>query len=453
MKTQLQYCQQQLENNLPVLQLPTDYPRPAIQTYSGKSQQLKLSNDLSEKLKLLSQQQEVTLFVTLLAAFKTLLYRYTKQEDIIVGAPITNSSPVTEELIGNFDNILVMRTDMSGNPSFLELLSRIADVKSQADNYQDYPFQKLLEELKLQDTTVNELFQVLFVLQERPTPTLELPTLTVTVDTYSKLVLVDLFISIQDTDQGLVCTWEYNTNLFEATTIARILNHFQNLLTSIVAQKEGRIGELPLLTPVERHQMLVWNNTTTEYTQACVHKLFETQVEQTPEAVAVVWEHQQLTYRELNCRANQLANYLQKLGVKPEGLIGICIERSPELMVAILGVLKAGGAYVPLDRSYPQERLIYMLSDANVQVLLTTETLLNTASQIAEIAKNQEIVCLDRDWKKICLESDANPSSLVSIHNLAYVIYTSGSTGKPKGVMMEHLALTNLINWHLSTLR
>lgn len=453
LETQLSYWKQQLGNNLPVLQLPTDRPRPVVRTFAGASQELKLSQNLSEKLKFLSQQQGVTLFALLLTAFKTLLYRYTRLEDIVVGSPASGRNlPDTQELIGYFGNLLVLRTNMSGNPTFLQLLSRVAVVISQADKHQDYPFQKLVEELKLErDLAVTPLFQVLFVMRDDLMATLELPCFTLTpIYLESKIVPLDLCISIKNTDSGLVWTWEYNTDLFEDSTITNILKHLQNLLESIVANPEEPIGSLPLLTQGERHQLLwEWNNTKTEYAQTCIHKLVETQVEKNPSAVAVVWENQQLTYRELNDRANQLAHYLQKLGVKPEGLVGICIERSPQMMVAVLGVLKAGGACVPLDPAYPKERLAYMLSDVNLQVLLTTETLLLASSPIAEIAKNQEIVCLDSDWETISQESNENPVSSVKPNNLAYIIYTSGSTGKPKGVMMEHLALANLIDWHL----
>jgi malonyl CoA-acyl carrier protein transacylase len=453
LEAQLAYWKQQLGDNLPILQLPTDRPRPPIQTYPGACQKLKLSKNLTSQLKLLKEQQGVTLFALLLAAFKTLLYRYTRQEDIIVGSPVSGRHlSKTEELIGYFGNPLVLRTDVSGNPTFLQLLSRVAFVVTQAKNHQDYPFQKLVEELKPErDMSIPPLFQVLFILRDDLMPTLELPSFTLTtLDVEGTSVPYDLCISIKNTDSGLVWTWEYNTDLFESATITRILKHFRNLLESIVENPEGRIGELSILTEAERHQLLVkWNNTKTEYPQVCIHKLVEAQIEKTPDAVAVVWENQQLTYGELNCRANQLAHYLQKLGVKPEGLVGICTERSPQMMIAILAVLKAGGAYVPLDPAYPKERLEYMLSDANVQVLLTTETLLLASSQIAEIAKNQEVVYLDSEWEIISTESKSNPVSEVQPHNLAYIIYTSGSTGKPKGVMMEHLALSNLIDWHL----
>ena len=446
-EAQLAYWKQQLGDNLPILQLPTDRPRPVIQTYPGACQKLKLSKHLTSELKLLKEQQGVTLFALLLAAFKTLLYRYTRLEDIIVGSPVSTRNLLdTEGLIGYFENPLVLRTEMSGNPTFLELLSRVAQVISQAEKHQNYPFQKLVEQLKPERyMSISPLFQVLFILRDDLMPTLELPSFTLTtLDVESTFVPYDLCISIKDTDSGLIWTWEYNTDLFEKTIINRLLKHLQHLLESIVASPEKRIGSLPMLTEEEHHQLLVeWNNTKTQYAKTCIHKLVENQVEQTPDSVAVVWEYQQLTYGELNRRANKIAHYLQKLGVKPEGLVGICLERSLLLMIAILGVLKAGGAYVPLDPAYPKERLAYMKADANIQVLLTTETLLDASSEIAQI------VCLDRDWGIISQESDSNPVSQVEPHHLAYIIYTSGSTGLPKGVMMEHLALSNLIGWYL----
>lgn len=454
LETQLSYWKHQLGNNLPVLQLPTDRPRPPIQTYAAASCSLKLPQNLSEQLKLLSQQQGVTLFTLLLAAFKTLLYRYTKQEDIVVGTPVAGRNFTgSAEMIGYFGNPVVLRTSMAGNPTFLQLLSRVGEVVGDAHKHQDYPFQKLVEELKPdRDIALSPLFQVLFILRDEVIPTLEFPSLTLTpVDIESKSVPYDWFISVKDTNEGLVWTWEYNTNLFASATINRILTHFRNLLANIAANPQGRIGELTLLTELERNQLLVdYNNTKTEYTRVCIHHLFELQVQQTPEAVAVVYKNQQLTYRELNQRANQLAHYLQKLGIEPESLVAICIERSLLMVIAILAVLKSGAAYVPLDPGYPKDRLEYVMSDANVQLLLTTETLLSASSHIAEIATNHQLVCLDRDWQIIEQENQQeNVDSPTQQHNLAYVIYTSGSTGKPKGVMMEHKALVNMISWHL----
>ncbi|WP_254173683.1 non-ribosomal peptide synthetase/type I polyketide synthase [Planktothrix pseudagardhii] len=453
LETQLSYWKQQLGNNLPVLQLPIDHSRSSIQTYAAACCELKLNIQLSQQLKLLSQQQDVTLFTLLLSVFKILLYRYTNQEDIVVGSPVTGRNLTdTSSIMGYLGNPVVLRTDMAGNPTFGQLLSRVAGVVSDAHKHQDYPFQKLVEELKPErDLSFSPLFQVLFSLRDDLMPTLEFPSLTLTpVDVESTTVPYDWFVSVKDTDQGLVWRWEYNSDLFESATINRIIKHFHNLLENIVVNPQQPIGELSVLTEVERNQLLVdYNNTKIEYPQVCLHHLVELQVQKTPESVAVVYENQQLTYQELNQRANQLAHYLQKLGVQTESLVGICIERSLLMVIAILAVLKSGGAYVPLDPAYPKERLEYMASDANVQLLLTSETLLSASSPIAELATNHHLVCLDQDWQIISHQPQENLDSSVSPHHLAYVIYTSGSTGKAKGVMMEHKALVNMISWHL----
>jgi amino acid adenylation domain-containing protein len=448
LETQLTYWKQQLGDNLPLLQLPTDRPRLPIQTYPGAYQQLNLSGELTEQLKLLSQQAGVTLFVTLLAAFQTLLYRYTSQEDIIVGSPVSGPGrnlPETEGLIGYFGNPLVLRTDVSGNPTFLELLSRVALVVAQAENHQDYPFQKLVEQLKPdRDRSIPPLFQVLFFLRDDLMPTLELPSLTLTtLDVEGTFVPYDLCISIKNTDSELAWIWEYNTDLFESDTITRILKHFRNLLESIVENPEGRIGELSILTEAERHQLLVeWNNTKIKYPQVCIHKLVEEVVELSPDALAVVFEQSSLTYRQLNSRANSLAHYLQALGVGKEVLVGICMERSLDMVVGLLGILKAGGAYVPLDPAYPTERLAFMLEDTQISVLLTQSRLVESLPP-----HSTRVVCLDTQWQEIEEHSEENPISAVTPDNLAYVIYTSGSTGRPKGVAMCHRPLSNLIIW------
>jgi malonyl CoA-acyl carrier protein transacylase len=453
LENQLSYWKQQLGKQLSVLQLPTDYPRPAIQTYAGAYCQLNLPHNLSEQLKILSQSQGLTLFTVLLAAFKTLLYRYNRQEDITIGSPVAGRNiPGTEGMIGYFGNPVVLRTDMAGNPTFLQLLSRVAKVVEDAQKHQDYPFQKLVEELKPErDMSFSPLFQVLFILRDDLMPNLEFSTLSLTPsDVESKSVPYDWFISVKDTEQGLVWTWEYNTDLFESATINRIMNHFENLLKNIIANPQKHIGEIVFLTEVERNELLVgYNNTKIEYPSGCIHQLFELQVQQTPEAIAVVYENQQLTYRELNQRANRLAHYLQTQGVEAESLVGICIERSLEMVIAILAVLKSGGAYVPLDSGYPKDRLEYIASDANIQLLLSTELLLRTSSPILDITATHQIICLDRDWQIIADQDAENLDSAVNSHNLAYVIYTSGSTGQPKGVMMEHKALMNMISWHL----
>jgi aspartate racemase len=321
-----------------------------------------LPKNLTEAVKALSRQEGTTLFVTLLAAFQTLLYRYTGQDDIIVGSPIANRNrSEIEGLIGFFVNTLVLHTDLSGNPSFRELLGRVREVALGAYAHQDLPFEKLVEELQPErDLSHSPLFQVMFVLQNAPAQALELPDLKLNpMEVHNGTAKCDLTLSMVERAEGLQGTWGYNTDLFDFTTIQRVLGHFQTLLEGIVANPGQRIGTLPLLTEAERHQLLIeWNDTQADYPKdSCIHQLFEAQVERTPDAVAVVFEDQQLTYRQLNARANQLARYLQGLGVGPEVLVGICVERSLEMVVGLLGVLKAGGAYVPLDPAYPTERL------------------------------------------------------------------------------------------------
>jgi len=444
LESQLCYWKQQLNNAPPLLQLPTDRPRPPVQTYRGTKQSFLLPKNLTEALKVVAQKVQATLFMTLLSAFNVLLYRYTGQEDIMLGSPTANRNRVEiEGLIGCFVNTLVLRTDVSGNPTFEELLVRVRKVMVEVYANQDLPFEKLVEELQPErHTNYNPLFQVSFALQNTPKVNFELPGLTITPfeieDTKS---LFDLHLDITETDLGLECFWEYNTDLFDAARISRMSGHFQTLLEAIVAHPQQRVDQLPLLSEAEKHQLLVeWNQTQASYPKdACIHQLFEAQVEKTPDAVAVLFEEQPLTYRELNQRANQLAHYLKKLGVKPEVLVGICVERSLEMVVGLLGILKAGGAYVPLDPAYPQERLAYMLSDSQVSVLLTTE---NLSKNLPE--HQAHVIELDTDWELILQESWRNSLTEVKSENLAYVIYTSGSTGKPKGVMVVHKGLCNL---------
>ncbi|MCC5666157.1 amino acid adenylation domain-containing protein [Nostoc sp. CHAB 5784] len=443
----LTYWKQKLQGELPVLNLPTDRPRSPVQTFAGAQAKLVLSQTLTKELKNLSRHSGVTLFMTLLTAFKTLLYRYTGQTDILVGSPIANRNRAEVELlIGLFVNVLVLRTDLSGDLSFQELLARVKSTALEAYVYQDLPFEKLVEELQPnRDLSYNPLFQVMFVLQNVPKPNLSLSDVSVTYEEgYNGTSKFDLTLFMEDSEQGLVATCEYNTDLFNADTVARMLGHFKTLLESIVSDPQQRISDLQLLTPSELEQLLVeWNDTKTDYPQEkCIHQLFEAQVEKTPDAVAVVFENQQLTYRELNNRANQLAHYLQKLGVKPEELVAICVERSLEMVVGLLGILKAGGAYIPLDPAYPQERLVFMLSDSQVKVILTQKEL------IAGLPKHQaHIVCLDTDKSLTLAASENNPVSGVKPDNLAYVIYTSGSTGQPKGVMISHHAICNHMFW------
>jgi non-ribosomal peptide synthetase component F len=411
LKNQLAYWKSKLSGELPDLQLPTDRPRPAMQTFRGTKQFFMLPRGLSESLNALSRREHVTLFMTLLAAFNTLLYRYSGQEDILVGSPVANCTQVeTEELIGCFLNTLVLRTDLSGNPRFLDLLGRAREVVMGALTHQGLPFERLVEELQpRRDLSRNPLFQVMFVLQNTPPHSPELADLMLSVQGIdSETALFDLTVSLWEKPEGLSGWFEYNTDLFDIATIVRMIGHFQTLLEHIVTNPEQRIAELPLLTVAERQQLLIeWNDVQADYsTDLCVHQLWEAQVERTPDSVAVVFENEQLTYRELNRRANQLAHYLCKLGVGPETLVGLCVERSVELIIGILGVLKAGGAYVPLDPNYPRERLAFMLDDSAVSVLLTQ------AGLLTEIPETRiQVVRLDTDWAVISGEDVVNPVS------------------------------------------
>jgi len=444
LQKQLTYWQQQLKDAPDLLVLPTDRPRPAVQTFNGAHIEFALSVELTAKLTKLSQQQGVTLFMTLLAAFNTLLHRYTGTEDILVGTPSANRDrSEIEGLIGFFVNTLVMRTDVSGNPSFSELLTRVREVAMEAYTHQHLPFEMLVEALQPQrDLSHTPLFQVMFILQNAPTSELELTGLSVSsLPIETATAKFDLTLAMQNTATGLAGAWEYNTDLFDPSTIERMTGHFLTLLEAIVAHPNQQIAQLPILSASEQQQLLVeWNNTQTEYPQdKCIHQLFEEQVEHTPNAVAVVYENQQLTYHQLNSRANQLAHYLQSLGVKADVLVGICVERSIEMLIGLMGILKAGGAYVPLDPEYPTERLSFMLEDAQVQVLLTQQHL------VEKLPSHQaKLICIDQNWTQIQQNKQNNPKQTATATDLANIIYTSGSTGQPKGVMVEHQGLCNL---------
>ncbi|MGM3308050.1 condensation domain-containing protein, partial [Anabaena sp. WFMT] len=448
---ELAYWKQQLHNAPKLLQLPTERSRPPIQTYPGQIHIFSLSKTLTESLKATSRSAGATLFMTLLATFKTLLYRYTGQEDILLGSPIANRNRVEiEKLIGFFVNTLVLRTSLSGNPSFRELLTRVREVTLNAYAHQNLPFEKLVEELQQpRDLSYSQLFQVMFSFLNTPQTSLEIPGLTLeVVPTHNQTSKFDLSLEFAQTESGLIGEIEYNTDLFDAATISRMSGHLQTLLTAVAANPDQRLLELPLLTPKEENQLLIeWNQTQVDYPQqTCIHQLFESQVERTPDAIALVFEDEQLTYQQLNTKANQLAHYLQKLGVKPETLVGICVERSLEMVIGLLGILKAGGAYVPLDPAYPPERLEFMLADAQVPILLTQASRLTTLP-----THSAQVICLDTDWDKITLHNQQNPHSIVTSENLIYVIYTSGSTGKPKGTMNTHKGLCNRLLWMQDT--
>ncbi|MEG4045367.1 amino acid adenylation domain-containing protein [Microcoleus sp. Pol17_C1] len=440
LESHLDYWKQQL-TDLPVLQLPLDRPRPAITTFRGKRQPFSLSKNLTEALKALSRQEGVTLYMTLLAAFKTLLYRYSGQEDIVLGTfSAGRNRPEIDKLIGFFLNTLVLRTDMSGNPSFQDILSRVREVTLAAYAHENVPFEQLVETLKPdRNFSHNPLFQVAFAPQPL-IPSLSEGWNVSYLDIQTDTAKFDLILDVEERPEGIIGRIEYNTDLFEASTISRTIGHFQTLLEGIVANPEQKISELPLLTEFELQQLAAWNNTQTDYPKdACIHELFQKQVDLTPDAIALVFEDKQLTYKELNQRANQLAYHLQNLGVTAEVMVGICVERSLEMVVGILGILKAGGVYVPLDPAYPLERLAFMLEDASVPVLLTQARLVKSLPK-----HPRRIVCLDTDWEIIKRQSEENPGCSLTPENLAYVIYTSGSTGQPKGVLVAHSGLSNL---------
>ncbi|GFZ92185.1 non-ribosomal peptide synthetase [Okeania sp. KiyG1] len=449
LETQLNYWKQKLQE-VPQLQLPTDHPRPAFETFRGAGIPINIPAALTSKVKQLTQKQGTTLFMTLLAAFKVLLSRYSGQESIAVGSPIANRNrSEIEGLIGFFVNSLVMYTDLGGDCSFTEILNRVKQTALEAYSHQDIPFEKLVEQLQPERSlSQNPLFQVVFAVQQEEIlkPSFSLPNLEVELGWERWMgdlmtVRFDLELHLWPVGEEIKGFCAYNRDLFEAETITRMLSHYENLLSAAVESPELPVGKLPLMTEVEQEKILIeWNNTTTDYPKdKCIHQLFEEQVEKNPDAIAVVFEEQSLTYSQLNTKANQLAHYLQKLGVVSETLVGICVEPSVEMVIGLLSILKAGGAYVPLDPNYPQERLEYMFADSQVSVLLTQQQIL------AQLPQHQaQVVFLDRDWEKIATETPEKVKSEVSPQNLAYVIYTSGSTGKPKGVLVEHKGLCNL---------
>jgi amino acid adenylation domain-containing protein len=442
---QLGYWQEQLAGAPGLLELPTDRPRPAVQGFRGASVAFALEAELTQGLKVLSHRAGVTLFMTLLGAFMVVLARYSRQEDIVVGSPIANRThSQTEGLIGFFVNTLVLRVDLAGDPPVEELLRRVRRVALEAYAHQEVPFERVVEALQPERSLSHSpLFQVLFALQTAPVGELVLPGLSLSpMPLESVTAKFDLSLMLSETEGGLVGVWEYSTDLFEAATIERLGAHFETLLEGIVADPQRRLSELPLLPETEWQQVVVeWNATETAYPkERCIHQLFEAQVERIPEAVAVVFEEHGLSYRALDRRANQLAHHLQGLGVGPEVLVGVCLERSVEMVVGLLGILKAGGAYVPLDPAYPPERLAFMLEDARLKVLLTQRALRERLPE-----HQAQVVCLDSEWERLSQAPEGNPRSPVTPTNLAYVMYTSGSTGTPKGISIPHRAISRLV--------
>jgi amino acid adenylation domain-containing protein len=469
LEKQVKWWKEQLADAPALLQLPTDRPRPTQQSFRGSLVRGEIEATLTQRLRELSRRQGATLYMTLLAAFQILLHRYSGQDDIVVGSPIANRNRAElEPLIGFFVNTLALRSNLADNPSFLELLTHVQQTTQAAYDHQDLPFERLVEELHPErNLAYTPVVQVMFALQNAAMGDFELPGLRVSALEFAvQTTRVDLELHVREVGDSLQLYAVYSSDLFDASTIERLVAHYQELLKGIVANPAQAIATLPLLTEAERHQLLVeWNNTASDYPKdKTIHQLFEEQVERTPDAVAVVMAGEQgletrdqrlsavespvpslqsLTYAELNARANQLAHHLRSLGVAPDVLVGICVERSIEMVVGFLGILKAGGAYVPLDPTYPLERLAFMLQDTAVSVLLTQSHLLDRLP-----GTTAQVVCLDQNAPMIQEFSTSTPKVAMGSENLAYVIYTSGSTGQPKGVMIQHNNVANLITWH-----
>ncbi|MFS8068403.1 MAG: condensation domain-containing protein, partial [Byssovorax sp.] len=443
LEAQLAWWKQELGGELPVLELPTDRPRQKVQSSRGSRHLIAISSDLTRALKALGQREGATLFMTLLAAFNVLLCRTSGQEDILVGTVTAGRSrPEIENLIGLFVNTIVLRTNLRGDPTFRELLARVADTSLNAYSNQDVPFERLVEELQPSRAPgQNPLFQVAFALEPlMPTLATGWSVSQLEVDTLT--AKFELTLELDERPEGLIGRLEYRTDLFDAATIARMADHFVVLLEGIVAAPDRRLSELPIMTEAEIRQQAAWNETRADHSrEVCIHHMFESQAARSPDAIAVVsYESRSpqatLTYGELNRRANQLAHHLQSLGVGPEVTVAICAERSPELIIGLLAILKAGGACVPLDPSFPEERTAFTLRDVGARVVLTQRHL---AGALREHAAN--VVCLDDGWAEIEAHGAEDPPGEVARDALAYVIYTSGSTGRPKGVKIEHRGL------------
>nr|WP_301340591.1 non-ribosomal peptide synthetase [Myxococcus xanthus] len=447
LEEQLGYWRKQLAGAPAALELPTDKVRPAVQTYRGDTRGLEWPKELWEGVKGLAQRENATPFMVLLAAFQVVLSRYARQDDVSVGSPIANRTRAeTEALIGFFVNTLVLRTRLDGNPSFRELLAQVREVTLGAYAHQEVPFERLVEELQPErDLSRSPLFQVMLVLQNTPGGAVSLPGLKLeAAESTGKTSKFDLTLGLGASSAGgLTGALEFNSDLFEAETMDRLLGHLRVLLEAAVAEPETRLAELPLMGSDEQYRLVKeWSGTASTYPRdASLSALFEQQAQRTPDAVAVEYEGQRLTYAELNQRANQLAHHLKAMGVGPEVRVGLCVARSLELVVSVLGILKAGGVYVPLDASYPLARLAWMKAEAGVAVLVAQEKL---ADEVA--AGGELVVCVDTEWDtQIALQPETTPSSNVGGGHLAYVMFTSGSTGKPKGVGVPHRAVSRLV--------
>ena len=443
---QLEYWRKQL-SGLEALELPTDHPRPKVLGHNGRTESLTLSPEMSGDLKKLARRENVTLFMLLLAGFQVLLSRYTNQTDIGLGTPIANRNcEEIEGLIGFFVNTLVMRVNLDANPGFRDVLKQVRQMALGAYAHQDLPLEKLVDDLQPQrDLGQTPLFQVMFLLQEPALPEMEINGLRLSpIAAGQQPAKFDLTLEASQDETGFLLEMHYRSELFETATIQRMLGHFKALLHAVAADVKQRIGELALLGEDEKRQLLVeWNPTQPEAPPGkCIHELFEAQVRSTPDAVAVEFEQHSLTYAELNEKSNQLANYLRLRGVGPEKRVGSCVERSLEMVVALLAILKAGGAYVPMDPAFPADRLAFMLEDSEATLLVTQQRLL---PRLPANWPEDRVFCMDRDWSPIEDQSKQDLPSLASVEGLAYVIYTSGSTGQPKGSEVPHRSIPGFI--------
>jgi amino acid adenylation domain-containing protein len=440
----LAHWKAQLAGAPAVLELPTDYPRPAVQHFQGAATAQRLPRELADALRRLSRSAETTLFMTMLAAFTVLLSRYSGQEDVVVGSAAAGRTHTeTEALIGLFVNTLALRTDLRGQPSFRELLGRVRARTLEAFAHQELPFELLVQALCPQrDPGYNPLFQVMFAFAQAPASQLSMGDLTWTpLDLDAGTAKFDLSLYVEEQGQELDVTIVYNRELFAASTIARMLTHFRLLLSGCVADPDCALANLPLLCADERQQVLVnWNQTASAYPRRCIHEIFEDEVARNPQGIALLSEEQTLTYQALNHQANRLAQHLQDLGVGPEVRVGLCLERCPQMIVGMLAILKAGGVYVPLDPTYPAERLAFMLQDTQAPVLLTCRQLCDRLP-----AHHAHVVYLDEESARDEALHTANLPCRTTPEHLAYVMYTSGSTGQPKGVSIPHRGVVRLV--------
>lgn len=452
----LDYWKKKLAGRPPGLELPSDRARPNLQSFHGGMQKVSLSAHLRRALGDACQQEGCTLFMIMLAAFEALLYHYTEQEDLLIGTAVANRSrPETEGLIGMIVNTIVLREDLSGNPTFRQLLKRARQTTLEAYEHEDLPFEKLVEELQPdRDMSRNPLFQVIFSFHDSQLPELKFPQVTGRMQyEFNSTAKFDLDVVVmpryarsagEDHIEEILVEWEYCSDLFDDATIKRLMDHYEAVLEAVLANPDRRLKDFSPLSATERATIIdEWNDTRREFSHdKCIHELFEAQVARTPDALALIAGEEQLTYGELNSRANQLAHYLRARGIGAESLVGLCVPRSAAMVIAVLGVLKAGGAYVPFSLRNPPKRLSLMIEDAQLSLFITQRSLLEQLP-----ASLPPVLCLDDERETIARERTGNPAHNTTPFNLAYVIYTSGSTGLPKGVMIQHQSLVNFVEF------